>query len=319
MRFFHNLQTVAKLNLPVVATIGNYDGVHLGHRSVLSSLFATAHELNLPTLVILFEPQPEEYFPHKEAPARLTTLSEKLLALQEIGVDYVLCLRFDEFLANYSAEKFIEKVLHKSLNIKYLVVGDDFVFGKNKQGSALTLEKYAKNMGWEVLEMPTYKMLGARVSSSAIRLALQNDDLELATSMLGHCYSMRGRVIHGEKRGREIGFPTANIHVRHKILPVSGVYVVRVVGIPDGKQYYGVVNIGFRPTFAENTRRLVEVYILDFEGDLYGHKLTIEFLHKLRKEQKFADFTLLQKQISKDISQTKKIVSRLEKHNEKHI
>lgn len=307
MQLFRSLKRLSdKLSDGCVATIGNYDGVHLGHQEILKKVIVKAKALKLPSVIIIFEPQPEEFFTNNQEHYRLTSLREKLKIFFKFNINYVLCLRFDIKLVNLSAAQFIEDHLLKSLKVKYLVVGDDFVFGRKREGNFDLLQKYGANNEFGVEKIEQFKFGGVRISSSLIRNALVNDDLKLAETMLGRVYSLCGRVVHGDKRGRDLGFPTANIYLPHKVLPISGVYLVGILGI-DKKIFWGVANIGKRPTVGD-LKRILEVYVFDFSSDIYGKRIEIEFLKKIRPEKKFSSFALLKQQIADDVKIAKKLI-----------
>lgn len=295
IRGYHNLRPRHR---GCVATIGNFDGVHLGHQTVLGQLSEKAAELGVPSVVISFEPYPMEYFAAKDAPARLTRLREKIKALTRYAVDRMLCLRFDAQLAAMPAMEFIEKLLIDKLDVKYLVVGDDFRFGEHRKGNFELLRKVGMQRGFEVVHLHTFLVDGERVSSTVIREALEVGDMAHAEKLLGRPYRMCGRVAHGDKRGRTIGFPTANIHLHRKKTPVKGVYAVEMFGI-KGEPVKGVANVGTRPT-VDGTRTLLEVHLFDFDADIYGQYVNIEFVHKLRDEVRFDSFEKLRKQIDLD-------------------
>ncbi|KGQ69699.1 FMN adenylyltransferase [Chelonobacter oris] len=292
-------------NLPAIPngtalTIGNFDGCHLGHRQILAHLRSKAVELNLPSVVMLFEPQPNEFFSAEHAPARLMRLRDKVRFLKQAGVDYVLCIRFNRTFADLSPEQFIRHYLLEKLNIKFLSIGDDFHFGYQRQGNFQTLLEAGKQFGFEVENNDSFHLDQQRISSTLIRQALANDDLALAESLLGRPYSIHGRVAHGNKLGRTIGFPTANIHLHRQVNPVQGVYAVEIL-TKQGSRYQGVANVGNRPTLNGGTRPLLEVHIFDFAQNLYGQSLEILFLHKIRNEIKFADFAQLKARIAQDV------------------
>jgi riboflavin kinase/FMN adenylyltransferase len=283
-----------------VATIGNFDGVHLGHQAVLGQLAEKADEFCLPAVVITFEPQPQEYFNHGEIPPRLTRFREKLRALRRFAVDRVLSLQFNQALAGLSAEEFIQQVLLDGLDIRYLVVGDDFCFGKARSGDFSMLQRAGVEHGFDVVNMHTFSQGGERVSSTRIREALQQGDLLQAEQMLGRPYRMSGRVAHGNKLGRTIGFPTANIFLHRKKTPVDGVFAVEMFGI-EGEPVAGVANVGTRPTVDETgTRSLLEVHLFDFADDIYGRYVHVDFLHRIREERRFDSFDALKTQILND-------------------
>lgn len=300
MELIRGLHNLRPRHRGCVATIGNFDGVHLGHQAVLGQLAEKADEFGVPAVVITFEPQPQEYFSHGEIPPRLTRFREKLRALRRFSVDRVLALRFNDRLAGLSAGEFIRQVLLDGLGIRYLVVGDDFRFGRGREGDFAMLQQVGQEHGFEVVNMHTFSLDGERVSSTRIREALQRGDLAQAELMLGRPYRMCGRVAHGNKLGRTIGFPTANIFLHRKKTPVDGVFAVEMFGI-DGEPVAGVANVGTRPTVDETgTRSLLEVHLFDFDGDIYGRHVHVDFLHRIREERRFDSFDALKAQILKD-------------------
>jgi len=282
MELIRGLQNIRPEHHGCVATIGNFDGVHLGHQAVLGQLAEKAAELNLATTLITFEPQPMEYFVPDKVPARLTRFREKILALQRYSVNRVCCLSFNEKLANLSATDFIEQILVQKLGVKYLVVGDDFCFGKNRSGTFATLVAAGKKYGFQVVSMHTFNIDDERVSSTRIRHALEAGNMNVAEKLLGRRYRMSGRVAHGEKLGRELGFPTANIHLHRHASPVQGIFVVEVFGLDDLNQtsqpLQGVASVGTRPTVNE-TKALLEVFLFDFDQDIYGRHIQVSFLN----------------------------------------
>ncbi len=308
MQLIRGIYNLPPLPNGVALTIGNFDGCHRGHQQILAHLRQKAAQLNLPTVVMLFEPQPNEFFTAEQAPARLMRLRDKVRHLQQAKVDYVLCIRFDRTFANLSAEEFIHHYLVEKLKVKFLSIGDDFHFGYQRQGNFQTLLNAGQQFGFEVenndsfyLEQTDNKQ---RISSTLIRQALSENNLQLAEARLGKPYSIHGRVAHGKKLGRTIGFPTANIHLHRQVNPVQGVYAVEVV-TKNNEYYQGVANIGNRPTVDGKTRPLLEVHLFDFSQDLYGQPLDIIFHHKIRNEIKFADFGQLKQQIAKDVQTAK--------------
>ena len=283
MELIRSLQNIRAKHHGCVATIGNFDGVHLGHQAVLGQLAEKSAELGLPTTLITFEPQPMEYFIPDKVPARLTRFREKMLALQRYSVDRVCCLSFNEKLAKLSAENFIQQVLVEKLGIKYLVVGDDFRFGMNRAGNFEMLVEAGKKYGFQVVSMHTFEIDMERVSSTRIRAALEKGDMAGAEKLLGRRYRMSGRVAHGEKLGRELGFPTANIHLHRQASAIQGIFVVEVFGL-DEEPLQGVASVGTRPTVNE-TKALLEVFLLDFDQNIYGRHIQVSFLKKLRDEE----------------------------------
>lgn len=282
-----------------VATIGNFDGVHLGHQAVLGQLAERGAALGLPTTVISFEPLPHEFFGKDKSPARLSRLRDKLQALRRFSVDRVLLLRFDRRLAQMPAEDFIRDILVEGLGIRYLVVGDDFRFGAGRKGDFALLSEHGRREGFQVTHMHTFHVDGSRVSSTRIREALERGDMDEAAKLLGRNCSFFGRVLHGDKLGRTLGFPTANIRVGHQPLPVRGVFTVEVFG-HETEPLRGVANVGVRPT-VDGLRNRLEVHLFDFDGDLYGRHLHVDLLHRLREERRFESLDALREQIGRDI------------------
>lgn len=311
MELIRGLQNIRSEHHGCVATIGNFDGVHLGHQAVLGQLAEKAAELNLPTTLITFEPQPMEYFIPDKVPARLTRFREKILALQRYSVDRVCCLSFNDKLARLSAEDFIKQVLVQKLGVKYLVVGDDFRFGAKRAGTFEMLVEAGKAYGFQVVSMHTFEIDNERVSSTRIRTALEKGEMSSAEKLLGRRYRMSGRVAHGEKLGRELGFPTANIHLHRQASAIQGIFVVEVFGLDDlgfsktvknRQPLQGVASIGTRPTVNE-TKALLEVFIFDFDQDIYGRHIQVSFLKKIRDEEKFDSLEELVEKIHNDVEQ----------------
>ncbi|MCI0507347.1 MAG: bifunctional riboflavin kinase/FAD synthetase [Gammaproteobacteria bacterium] len=307
MELIRGLRNIKPYHHGCVATIGNFDGVHLGHQAVIRQVMGKARELKLPVVVITFEPQPQEYFRPDDVPSRLTRLREKLDVFKDLQVDRVLCLRFDRHLANLTADQFVQQILVDGLGVKYLVVGDDFKFGKDRSGDFAYLQSAAPELGFEVSDTGSLNFAGGRVSSTRIRIALESGDLLLAKQMLGRDYGMCGRVAHGDKRGRTIGFPTANIYLHRKSCALYGVYCVQLhskhpqIG---GRVLNGVANVGQRPTVG-GARTLLEVHLFDFDGDIYGAHIQVAFMQKIRDEKRFESFDALKAQIARDVAQAK--------------
>jgi riboflavin kinase/FMN adenylyltransferase len=300
VRGLHNLHPEHR---GCAATIGSFDGVHLGHQAVLAQLAAQGRERRLPVTLITFEPQPREYFAPQSAPPRLTRLREKLEVLQHCQVDRVVCLRFNTFLAGLTADEFIQRILLDGLDVKYLLVGDDFRFGKQRSGNYSLLEQAGKAHGFQVARMQTFYVGKHRVSSTRVRAALQTGHLDRAQALLGRPFCLSGRVAHGDKRGRTIGFPTANIYLHRHAVPVDGVFAVELRGV-DKTPLAGVANVGTRPTVG-GTRALLEVHLFDFDRDIYGRHVQVSFLKKLRAERKYDSFELLKRQILLDAEQAR--------------
>jgi riboflavin kinase/FMN adenylyltransferase len=298
MELIRGIHNISSQHHGCVLTIGNFDGVHLGHQAVLEQVTAQAKLLGLPSTVMTFEPQPLELFTRDKAPARLTRLRDKYVQLSKLDIDRLLCVNFNRHFANLSADAFIKELLVNKLGVKFLVVGDDFCFGQGRTGNFAMLQQAGRDYGFEVVSTQSFCLQQQRVSSTAIRQALASNDLTVAKTMLGRDYSISGRVSHGRKLGRTIGFPTANIPLKRCVSPVSGVYVVEAHGIgqsPIG----GVANIGQRPT-VNGVRQQLEVHLFDFHANLYGKQIEVSLLHKLRDEKKFDSFDLLKQQIELD-------------------
>ncbi|MGE9551012.1 bifunctional riboflavin kinase/FAD synthetase [Erwinia amylovora] len=299
MKFIRGIHNLREQHRGCVLTIGNFDGVHRGHQVLLARLCEEGRQRNLPVVVMLFEPQPLELFAADKAPPRLTRLREKVRYLSEAGVDAVLCVRFDRRFAAQTAQSFVADLLVDKLGVKFLAVGDDFRFGAGRQGDFLLLQKAGAEYGFDVISTQTFCEDGKRISSTAVRQALAEDDLPLAATLLGHPFSISGRVVHGDALGRTIGFPTANLPLKRYVSPVKGVYAVEVHGIDD-KPLPGVANIGTRPTVA-GMRQQLEVHLLDVAMDLYGRHIDVVLREKIRNEQRFASLDALKEQIAKDV------------------
>lgn len=299
MEFIRGQHNLRAWHRGCVASIGNYDGVHLGHQAIVKQLLRSRDRSGLPALIVTFEPHPQEYFRRGEQ-TRLTSLRAKLELLHQQGIDRVLCLRFNADLANMSPESFIQDLLVDGLGVKHLVIGDDFRFGRARAGDFDVLWAAGIHSGFTVENTDTYMVKGERVSSSRVRQALELDQLDLAEKLLGRTYSISGRVGHGEKRGRGWGFPTANIDLQRQNTPLNGIYAVEVSGL-DTVSVPGVAYIGKRPTL-NGTRRLLEVHLMGFEQDIYGKRMVVHFLKKIRSDEKFHSQDELKTQIARDKS-----------------
>jgi riboflavin kinase/FMN adenylyltransferase len=286
---------------PVALTIGNFDGVHRGHQAMLARLCEAAEDLALPSAVLTFDPHPREFFARSAAPPRLSSLRTKLEVFAALGVARTIVARFDGRLASLAPETFIEDVLVRRLGIRWVLVGEDFRFGKGRAGDIATLRASARTFSVEA--MRTVAVEGERASSTAVRHALTTGNLEHAAALLGRPYTIAGRVAHGAKLGRNLGFPTANIRLK-RMPPVSGVFAVRVHGL-DTRPDDGVASVGVRPTVAAGGEPLLEVFILDFDRAIYGRRVTVEFLHKLRDEERYANLDTLTRQIRADVAQAR--------------
>ncbi|WP_330926996.1 bifunctional riboflavin kinase/FAD synthetase [Candidatus Sororendozoicomonas aggregata] len=306
MQLIRGLHNIRPAHQGCVATIGNFDGVHCGHRAILQSLRARACQQNTRTCVITFEPLPREHFHQDSAPARLTTLREKLFLLEQCQVDQVLCLPFDHRLSTISADDFVTNILVKGLNVRYLIVGDDFRFGYGRRGSFQHLVKRGQQYGFAVSDTETVTQASERISSTRIRQALDRSALTEANQLLGHPLIMMGKVRRGQRLGRQLGFPTANICAGRHNLPVKGVYVARVYH--GGRWHGAVANLGTRPTVSSN-KPWLEVHLLDFTGDLYGQLLRVEFIEKLRDEKKFESLPALRAAIAGDALNARRLIN----------
>lgn len=307
IRGLHNLR---ERHRGTVATIGNFDGVHLGHRAILDQCHAEAARRDLAVTAVVFEPQPREYFAGDQAPPRLTRLRDKVKLLGECGVDRVLCLPFNESLRQLTAAQFIDRVLVEGLDVQHLVVGDDFRFGCDRRGDFALLTEAGKCQGFTVEHTLTFRVDDDRVSSTRVRTLLACGNFKAAAQLLGRAYCFRGRVVPDQQRGRTIGVPTANLPLLPGPLVLRGVYAAMVeVEGDSGTRYPAVVNIGWRPTVG-SVRPVLEAHLLDVERDLYGRRLTVVPCAKLRGEETFADFAALKTQIYADIDRAREVFAR---------
>lgn len=315
MKFYRGIKNIPLLPKGCVLTIGNFDGIHLGHKNIIKKLLNTANNNNLPSAVLFFEPQPLEFFSSNKAPARLTSLFEKYETFRNIGIDYLFCLRFSKELANLSATDFIKEILIKKFNVKHLIIGDDFHFGQNRIGNYEFLKNWNLiNNQFIVEQVDTFYIDNERVSSTAIRRALNSDNLQLAKKLLGRNYSIIGKVVHGKQLGRKIGFPTANVELKRFLAPINGVYAVDI--IINDKVYQGMANIGTRPTINnEQSFPRLETFIFDFNKNIYGTRIRVEFLAKIRNEIKFSSLEELQIQLKKDLFIVQNYFTKLNKFN----
>jgi riboflavin kinase/FMN adenylyltransferase len=308
MKVFRGLPNAAA-RAPCALTIGNFDGVHRGHQALLARVREAATRLKLDAAVMTFEPHPREFFAQlsgvpERAPARLANLRDKLQSLSDAGVDRVIVEHFNAGFAALTPQDFIEKVLVQGLHVKWLIVGEDFCFGAKRAGSIAQLIEAGKQFGFHVEALPAVLNDGARISSSAVRSALAQGDFGQAKALLGHPYTISGHVIHGKKLGRSIGFPTMNLKVAHKHPAVSGIYIVQVHGLAP-RPLPGVASIGVRPTVDDSGRVLLETYLLDHDEQSYGKLIQVEFLKKLRDEQKYSDLPTLTAAIQRDADQAR--------------
>jgi riboflavin kinase/FMN adenylyltransferase len=280
---------------PLALAIGNFDGIHLGHQALLKRLIETAHARGLKSAVMTFEPHPREFFTPMQAPARLTSLREKLELFAEAGVEYAYVCPFNKRFAAVTAEDFMQRIVREAMKAQAILVGEDFRFGAGRGGSAMDFAE----AGFELINLPHVVFDGKRISSTAVREALANGDLAHAAKLLGRTYSISGKVVHGDKIGRQLGYPTANIHMLHDRPPLFGVYAVKLEGLTD-THLPGVASLGVRPTIRANDRPKLEVHLFDFDQDIYGRHVRVHFMHKIRDEMKFADLETLKRWIHAD-------------------
>lgn len=288
----------ASSDTPQVVAIGNFDGMHMGHQAVLQALKERAQALNAMTCVMTFEPHPREFFTPQQAPARLTSLREKLELMEAAGIQKVHVCHFDAAFAAMSAVDFMQDILHQSLNAKAVLVGEDFRFGAKRSGNVEMLRESGDHLGFAVYPVPKVEIGGQRVSSTAVREALAAGDLQRAKVLLGRDYSISGLVVHGDKLGRELGYPTANIQMHHDKPPLTGIYAVKLR--LSQKEHPGVASLGVRPTVKNDGKPTLEVHLFDFDGDLYAQHAQVYFLKKIREEAKFADLEALKRQMALD-------------------
>jgi riboflavin kinase/FMN adenylyltransferase len=300
MQLVRGLQNLRPQHRGCVATIGNFDGVHRGHQAILARLRERADELGVPSCVVIFEPQPREFFGPDTAPPRLTRLRDKLALFAAAGVDRVLCLSFNRRLRELSAAEFVHTVLVQGLGVQHLEVGDDFRFGCDRAGDFAFLQQAAVVEGFTLEAASTVEIDGLRVSSTRVRESLAAADFPLAERLLGRPFQISGRVLHGQKLARQFGTPTANVQLKRRRVPLTGVYLVTIE--LDGQPWPGAANIGVRPTVQGDGSAHLEVHLLDFVGDLYGRRLTVAFHHKLRDEQRFASLEALKTAIHADVA-----------------
>lgn len=305
MRITHGFRP---LGTPHAVTIGNFDGLHLGHQAMLTRLQDVARTRGLPSCVLSFEPHPREFFAPEQAPARLSSLREKAECLQRMGIDRFHVFRFDRAFSSLTAEAFIEQVLGRTLQAHYVLVGDDFRYGAKRAGDFALLQSAGQSLGFDAEFLPTVEVAGERASSTAVRSALAAGELDHAARLLGRPYSISGRVVHGDKLGRDIGFPTANIQLKHNRPPLMGIFAVELCGL-NGAPLPGVASLGKRPTVkGADAVPVLEVHLFDFNTDIYARRVRVEFLHKLRDEAKYPDLDSLVAQIRRDVDNAKQFL-----------
>lgn len=294
--------------VPCALTVGNFDGVHRGHQALLARVTAAARDRGLASAVMTFEPHPREFFTPEAAPMRISNLRDKLGALQRAGMDRVFIQHFNRRFAQLSATDFVERTLLAGCDVRWLLVGDDFRFGARRAGDNALLQQYARQGCFELEQMPTFDDGGERISSTAVRTALAAGDLTRAERLLGRPYSISGRVLHGRKLGRSMGFPTLNLRIAHAHPAVHGIFAVRVHGI-SREPVHGVASIGLRPTVDRQGRWLLEVHLFDFTREIYGQLVDVEFVKKLREEQKYETLDALAAAIRRDAEQARAVLS----------
>lgn len=306
MELIRGLLNIRERQRGCVVTIGTFDGIHLGHQALLDRLEEHAARLSAPTVLLTFEPTPREYLSPEAPPARLTSLRERWRVLEGMGLDSVLVLRFGEGLRNLSGEAFAG-LLARNLGARAVVVGHDFRFGRNGEATAPMLSEAGRRLGFSVDVVPPVMLDGDRVSSSGVRDALGRGEFEIAKRRLGRPYTMRGRVVPGQRLGRDIGFPTANLRIERRRTPLKGIFAVRVHGI-GVTPLAGVASLGTRPTVG-GVHTLLEVHLFDFAADIYGREIEVEFVAKLRDEEYFPTLEALVEQIHRDAAQARRILN----------
>ncbi len=306
VRGLHNLRDEHR---GCVATIGSFDGVHCGHQKIIAQINERARYYDLPSVVMMFEPQPREYFSREQAPARLMRLREKVDALLDAGVDRVVCLQFNRAMRSLTAQQFVDNLLIDGLGIKCLVIGDDFHFGCDRKGDFAMLEQAGAEHGFEMVSTQTIKADRQRVSSTRIRAELEAGRFDSAKALLGRPFRISGKVCYGQQLGSKLGIPTANVNLHRYRAPLSGVFAVEVLLADERVQ--GVANVGLRPTVGDLLKPVLEVHLLDWTGDIYGQRIAVEFKHKLRDEQKFSTLDELVININQDIKTARDYFARV--------
>jgi riboflavin kinase/FMN adenylyltransferase len=305
MELVRGLYNIKQQHQNSVITLGSFDGIHLGHQHVINTVIEFAKQHSVASGLVTFEPLPKEYFMKLDAPARITSLREKLLCLKKTALNYVMCLRFNDALAKLTAEEFVKTILVEQLKVRTVVVGEDFHFGHQRRGNITLLQQMGQHYNFDVKVIKKIAQHDCVISSTHIRHALKTANFAEVENCLGRTYQIAGRVIYGAQRGRLLGFPTANIRLKRLVSPLHGVYAVQIVGY-ENKVLSGVANVGIRPTINDK-QWLLEVHVFDFDANLYGAHLQIEFIKKIRDEQKFESLDSLREQIAKDVAAAKKI------------
>ena len=312
MTLMRDLDPSRLANQQSVVTIGSFDGVHLGHQSILQQVIDRAKTLNGLSVAMTFEPQPQEYFSAQTAPPRLMRLREKIEALLDFGVDLVVCMRFNEHLRQLTAEQFVNKVLVNGVKTQHLIVGDDFRFGCDRKGDFQMLEAMGRQQGFTVQDTQTVEVQSRRVSSTLVRELLQGSDFKQVGDLLGRSFTISGKVTYGQQLGRKLGFPTANLNLNRFRAPLAGVYAVWVEIEGMAERFKGAANVGVRPTIGDKVKPILEVHLLDFDQQIYGRRIIVEFVHKIRDEQQFTSLDNLADSIGEDV---KKINQWFENNN----
>ena len=301
IRNFNNIKLNDKKS---IVTIGSFDGVHLGHQQILNKLKKISQNKNLISYVIFFEPLPKEFFLKEQAPKRISSLRDKILNISKMGIDNIICIKFNKKLINTTADNFIKEFLMKKLNIAHIIIGDDFKFGKNRQGDFNLLEKFSHQFNFKVDKVSTFTHHDKRISSSYIRECIESHNLDIVKNLIGSNLIINSRVIHGNKNGRKIGFPTANIKLQKNSI-LKGVYLTKVE--IDNKKYFGITNAGTRPTI-DGKNNLLETFIFDFNDYIYNKHIKVEVLKFIRAEKKFSSFIALKEQIFIDVNKAKQLI-----------
>ncbi|XBC42420.1 MAG: bifunctional riboflavin kinase/FAD synthetase [Buchnera aphidicola (Meitanaphis elongallis)] len=302
MKLIRNINHLEFKTRSCILTIGNFDGVHLGHQKLLNLICKKKEEHKKPATVIIFEPQPKEFFYPKNPPTRIMTFREKIKYLSQWDIDIILCICFNKNFSLINPMNFVTKILVKKLNIFFLAVGENFRFGTKKQGNITFLKEMGKNFNFEVYTTKILKINQIKVSSTAIRIALKNNDLKLAKKLLGRSFSISGRVIHGKKNGTLIGFPTANVTLYKNKAPISGVFAVKVFVFSLKQMFFGVANVGTRPTML-GIKQMLEVHLINVSINLYKKRIEVIFIKKIRNEIFFSSIENLKKQIKCDVNE----------------
>lgn len=290
-----------------VVTIGSYDGLHLGHQRLLELVVARAHSERLPAIVMSFEPTPKEFFQVERPPARLMRFREKFAALADCGIDIFYCPRFSPAMRAIAAADFVRRIVVHGLNTRHVVVGDDFRFAARREGNIALLERLGKALDYRILQVPSVRVDGIRVSSTAIREACEQGEMQRATALLGRPYCMSGKIVRGEQVGRTLGFPTANVDLRRRQSPIMGIFAVRVRGLAS-QPLDAVASVGTRPTF-NGTKPLLEVHLFDFDQDVYGRYIDVDFIARLREQKRYESVDDLVAQMHIDADNARSILA----------